>query len=264
MRNRFAATCIIFSALWAAACGPGPATVSQLSLRLDGRGPVLLADGNDYLPADAFLKEQRASSPELSDFVERHGEPTAISLERKLYRASRLSLFYPSENKRYVFSRWSSDWGLVGPEPIDSEDRASLDAQMAQAGQTVGKQASAISPQRAERVPAAPVTANEPPRIAQAPLGHQELRGRLKAPQEAQEARLQRLPNGDYRHRVTFRGETLKLLAEWYTEDAKNAAALAKASQRALTAPLRVGDEITIPRRLMRNVQALPEAGVGS
>lgn len=261
MRIRFAATCIIFSLFWAAACGPGPATVSQLSLRLDGRGPVLLADGNDYLPADAFLKEQRASSPELGDFVDRHGEPAAISLERKLYRASRLSLFYPSENKRYVFSRWGSDWGLVGPEPIDSEDRASLDAQMAQAPR---KQATAVSAQRAERVTAASVSASEPAQLAQAPLGHQELRGRLKAPQEAKEARLQRLPNGDYRHRVTFRGESLKLLAEWYTEDAKNAAALAKASHRSPSAPLRVGDEITVPRRLMRNVQALPEAGVAS
>lgn len=71
-----------------------------------------------------------------------------------------------------------------------------------------------------------------------------------------------RLPNGDYRHRVTFRGETLRLLADWYTEDPKNVSAIASANRRSPTSPLQLGEEITIPKRLMRNVQALPEAAV--
>lgn len=244
-------------------CGPGPATVSQLYVRLDGRGPVLLGDGNDNLPADALLKEQRASSPTLSDFVASHGEPAALSVERRLYRPTQLALYYPNENRRFVFTRWSADWELAGPEKIQSEDRESLAAQLAQAGGELGAAPKAVS----EAVPVRRAElANEPmstqASLARAPLGEQELRGRLKPPQEAQEARLVRLPNGDYRHRVTFEGETLRLLADWYTEDAKNAGALASASRRAPTTPLRIGDEVTIPKRLMRNVQALPEAAV--
>jgi hypothetical protein len=244
------------------ACGPGPITVSQLQMRLDDRGPVVLGDGNDDLPADAFLKEQRAESATLSDFIAKHGEPSAVSLDNRFLRSARLALYYPSENKRYLFTRWSSDWDLAGTEKIQANERDAIASQLAQEGGSISAPETSALPRGAE-------LASEPialPPVAtartSASSGEQELRGRLKPPQAAEEARLVRLPNGDYRHRVTFRGETLRLLADWYTEDPKNVSAIASANRRSPTSPLQLGDEITIPKRLMRNVQALPEAAV--
>ena len=244
------------------ACGPGPITVSQLQMRLDDRGPVVLGDGNADLPADAFLQQQRAESATLSDFIAKHGEPSAISLDNRFLRSARLVLYYPSENKRYLFTRWSSDWDPAGAEKIQANERDAITSQMAQAGISISASETAVPARRTELASepaAAPPAASA--RASTAP-GEQELRGRLKPPQAAEEARLVRLPNGDYRHRVTFRGETLRLLADWYTEDPKNVSAIASANRRSPTSPLRLGEEITIPKRLMRNVQALPEAAV--
>lgn len=246
----------------ALACGPGPITVSQLQMRLDDRGPVVLGEGNEDLPADAFLKQQRAESATLSDFIAKHGEPSAISLDNRFLRSARLALYYPSENKRYLFTRWSSDWDPAGAEKIQANERDTITSQLAQAGLSISAPETTVPVDRTElaSMPVAlpPVAAA---RTTESP-GEQELRGRLKPPQAAEEARLVRLPNGDYRHRVTFRGETLRLIADWYTEDPRNLSAIASANRRSTTTPLRLGDEITIPKRLMRNVQALPEAAV--
>lgn len=248
--------CLSLSLAWLLGCGPGPMMVSQSYARLDGRGPVLLGDGNEHMPADTFFQEQRAESSTISQFVTSHGEPAAISLDGRIFRSPRLVLYYPSENKGYLFRRGSSEWKAVGVQPIKAADREALDLQIAEAG---GRLASAEAP---AALPRAEVASASAPVAARVSPGEHELRGRLKAPQAAEEARLVRLPNGDYRHRVTFQGESLQLLAEWYTEDARNAAVLASANRRSPTTVLRIGDEITIPKRMMRNIQAMPEAAV--
>lgn len=87
-------------------------------------------------------------------------------------------------------------------------------------------------------------------------------RGRLKPPTQAEVADLSKTSSGDYVHRVSFVGETLFTIAEWYTDDGANARALQAASKRAARQPLRIGDRIVIPRRLMMNTSPLPEAVV--
>ena len=233
-------------------CVEGPATISPLYDRLSGRGPIVLGDDNPYLPANAFFQEQLKGSDVLARFVQHNGEPTAVSLERKLYRKTRLGLYYADTGKLCLFARGMNDWELEKTGQISAQDRQSLSVQLAQSGRL----AQALQYQDGSSAVAAPV--NDTAFVGSGA----ELRGHLKPPQSAAEARLTRLPNGNYQHRVTFAGETLPVIADWYTEDPGNASALARASGRSVAGPLTIGDTITIPQRLMRNVQPLPEAAI--
>jgi hypothetical protein len=233
-------------------CVEGPTTISPLYDRLSGRGPIVLGDDNPYLPANAFFQEQLKGSDVLGRFVQHNGEPTAMSLERKLYRKTRLGLYYADAGTLCLFARGMEDWQLEKTEQMSAQDRQSLSMQLAQSGRL----AQALRYQDGTSGMAAPSG-------DAAFMGSgAELRGHLRPPQSAAEARLTRLPNGNYQHRVTFAGETLRVIAEWYTEEPGEASALAIASGRSVATPLQIGDTVTIPKRLMRNVHPLPEAAI--
>jgi hypothetical protein len=63
--------------------------------------------------------------------------------------------------------------------------------------------------------------------------------------------------NGSLVHTVTFPGENLSVVALWYTGGASNVGAIAKASGVKAAAPLKLGDNIVIPARLLRTRQGL-------
>lgn len=212
-----------------------------------GRGPIVLDDANPDLPAHAFLNEQRKESPELSRFIQEHGQPTAVSVERKLYRKTRLGLYYPEMGLVFFFTRGMRDWSEEVGQPLTAQDLQRVSSQLEESGL-------ALPSPKAVRSPSAQSDIS--------PSGEEQLKGHLKPPTSAGEARLVRLPSGDYRHEVTFPGETLKLLAEWYCKSSGEAKALAVANGIRPEASLTRGDFVTIPRRLMRNAQPLPEAAL--
>lgn len=228
-------------------CISGPPIVSPLYQRMAGRGPIVLDDTNPDLPAQAFLSEQREESPELTRFIQEHGNPTAVSVERKLYRKTRLGLYYPETGLVFFFTRGMRDWIEEVEQPITAQDLQRVSSQLEESGLSLPS----------------PKAVRSPGTQSDASLsGGEQLKGHLKPPTSAGEARLARLPNGDYRHEVTFPGETLKLLAEWYCENSGDAKALAAVNGMRPDTSLTRGEGVTIPKRLMRNTQPLPEAAL--
>jgi hypothetical protein len=69
-------------------------------------------------------------------------------------------------------------------------------------------------------------------------------------------------PEGDIVHYVTFEGESLSLIARWYTYERTNVDRLARINN--LTSPdrLQVGDTIIIPKYLAKNKVRLTEEGL--
>ena len=63
-------------------------------------------------------------------------------------------------------------------------------------------------------------------------------------------------------HYVTFSGETLSILARWYTGDRSNAGKIARINRIADPDKLSTGDTIIIPAYLLRNKNRLTESGV--
>jgi hypothetical protein len=59
-------------------------------------------------------------------------------------------------------------------------------------------------------------------------------------------------------HKVRWPGETLSIIAEWYTGDIENWRALAKANRKLDPGHIKIGTKIRIPRKLLRTSKPLP------
>lgn len=61
-----------------------------------------------------------------------------------------------------------------------------------------------------------------------------------------------------FTHTVRWKGETLSLIAEWYTGSWRNWRALAKANTKLNPKSMRIGDAIVIPEKLLKNKEPMP------
>jgi nucleoid-associated protein YgaU len=64
---------------------------------------------------------------------------------------------------------------------------------------------------------------------------------------------------GYYEHRVRWEGETLSLIAKWYTGDPDNWRALAKFNPKLNPNRIKVGDRICVPKSLLQTREPLPQ-----
>ena len=60
-------------------------------------------------------------------------------------------------------------------------------------------------------------------------------------------------PRGDVVHHVTYPGETLSMIARWYTHDRANAGRLARINHLNNPDRLQIGDKIIVPSYLLKN-----------
>ena len=65
---------------------------------------------------------------------------------------------------------------------------------------------------------------------------------------------------GEYYHKVKYAGETLSLIAKWYTGDIENWRALTRANPKLDPDRIIVGDKIRIPHKLLHNDKAMPRS----
>jgi len=63
-------------------------------------------------------------------------------------------------------------------------------------------------------------------------------------------------------HRVKYSGETLAIIAKWYTGDVENWQALTKANPKLDPKRINVGDKIRIPRKLLNTKRPMPRSFV--
>ena len=61
-----------------------------------------------------------------------------------------------------------------------------------------------------------------------------------------------------YHHKVRWPGETLSIIAEWYTGDIENWRALAKANRKLDLENIRIGTRIRIPQKLLHTSKPMP------
>ncbi len=69
-------------------------------------------------------------------------------------------------------------------------------------------------------------------------------------------------PQGDLVHYVTYSGETLSMIARWYTYDRANADKLARINSLKNPHVLSIGDMVVIPSYLLKNKSRMSEAAV--
>ncbi len=69
--------------------------------------------------------------------------------------------------------------------------------------------------------------------------------------------------SGDIIHRVTFPGETLEAITAWYTGDPANAERLARINGLDAATALRAGQNVRVPRYLLRTSKPMPRSEIG-
>lgn len=224
---------------------------------LQGQGPVLIVPNDESVVSTKFFRDKWGHSDSIKHLVARQGVPTAISVEREFLAPSRLKLFYPEQGIVYILDYLNDNWMISGSEPLSGAD-----LQVLQVRQRSNTRPAVFKPSRdiytlTPRLQ--PLPSNPPQEVTLAhPMG--DLRGRLKAPAVARVANLEVGGDGSYRHTVSFQGEDLTLLADWYLGNPESAQYLAKINHIDPATPLAIGQQIVLPAGTIANSDPLPEA----
>lgn len=263
-------------ALLAACSSLSLSPVDSLVQRLADRGPVPVTKDNPFLAGNLFLDRERERSPELKGFLERRGTPAALEISESFFAPLQVQLYYPAEKEQYTLEPLDSTWAIRGPARLDQEAATAL-SKLSLSEDASSKKSPTERPRlaptplgRSQKIkdepatglgfksPAIESTAAAPaPRFADAASEERAELESLVRSLGKQEAEIS--PKGDLVHYVTFPGETLPLIARWYTFDRSNGSRLARMNQLANPDHLAIGDVIVIPSYLLKNRYRLTE-----
>ena len=263
--------------------------------RLQNRGPVALSSDNPYLAANLLLAREMEQSVELRGFVEHRGAPNALEVEKPRFGHLQMHLYYPESREFYSVEEVQKIWIIRGPLTIPREKMKSVSTITRNVAGEPSLTVRNISPgpfesysekardffgepKQAEALVAKEIYARE-----RASMEHNQtsnLTFRHNRPEESLEAREQTLthtiellreqsphpaeitPKGDLVHYVTYAGETLSMIARWFTDERANVGRLARINKLQNPNELSIGDEVIIPSYLVKNKSRLTEEAV--
>ena len=240
---------IVLSTSSCAAKTPG----SYIRDDLANQGPVALSKDNPYVAANLLLSREAENSEFVRGFIKFRGTPDAIEVKKKLLKPSRIYLFYLDKAEAYLLSQKDQEWIIRGPERVPESILSRLN--LIVSGGPTGELAQPTKIDPPPTLFGEEVTAPEP-RLAPAPL--------LSSPSSLPPARSTRelTDSGDITHNVSYPGETLRMIASWYTGSAENTKRIARIN--GITTPdlLVIGQTVRIPRYLLKRSDILPQSEV--
>lgn len=214
---------------------------------LAGKGPFVISEKESYLAGYQLLDNERRKRSQLHALIAQKGFPATLQVLPPIEGQWPLILRYTTPAETYEVTFHNQETVIIGPgEPsshallgTSSDARASL----------------RISPIPRNSQKERPRTNNE--RLRSDYSDRNALLTRLvtSAPQHNAE----RTPHGDLVHYVTYEGETLSLIARWYTLDASNVARITRTNSLPHPDHLEIGDEIIIPSYLIKNGKLLEQ-----
>jgi hypothetical protein len=239
----------------------------------------VLSTDNPYASPNLFLSK-RLDSPHIRGFIDYQGIPPALAVEDGWFSPLKVTLYYPS--KQYLLIEMQDGWLIQGPKPLLPDEEPIL-RKLTDGVQTAPKilgindpaavsaQVPTSEPLRAEITPI--------PRLPQVSSASKAEKHKLPAPRgalrtgtlvhqnqslaaaiaaaDAPTAEL--TPQGDVVHYVTHGGETLSIIARWYTGDISNTGKLTRINQITDPGNLNIGDVVLIPAYLVKNKKCLSE-----
>lgn len=258
---------------------------NYLRNEIANQGPVPLSRDNPYVIPNLFLSKEIQLSPLMGGFIRHRGVPDAVEVRKRWTRAYRLYFFYLEQREAYLFEEAGDSWLIRGPEAIPAE----LMIEFSNLRVLVGEPALAKETVQPEKmILAGPVDKPQasPPQITQKevllnpspdsayPLPGQPLQGALppnnknkiaeSTPRKKTTAssNLTVSSSGDVIHRVSYHGETLRIIASWFTDSADNADRIARINGINDPNVLRLDQSIRIPGYLLKKTDALPKEEV--
>lgn len=241
---------------------------------LSNRGPVSLSDENPYIASNVLLAQEIEQSNTLKGFIEHQGKPDAIQIEKGIFRPTVMYFYYANSKEAYILRRnkdQENEWLIVGPTGLPEE----LARRIKPAQHTPPLVNSRARPSTSEQYYQNQQKNYPEEREIQVIYEEPADIGRPQQVQEPIEQELdpaafsrvtnQRVidaPSGDIIHKVSYTGETLRLIAEWYTGDVQNAGRLSKINSLNDANMLHLNQVIRIPRYLIKNRQPMPLSAV--
>lgn len=258
-------------------------TNSELYLRseLANQGPMALSGKNPYMATNLFVAKEMKHSEVFRGFVHYRGTPDAVEVRQSYLKPLRVYLFYLSESEAFMLEEGSQDWLIRGPDKIPQQLMASFFNM-----QTPGQQAplaiendgmDRISQGEGEPLPPAveppPVEVRSlrkvPPRSSSTkvtppvlPKEPPVVREKVEVEEEAPKTAVKESSSGDLIHKVTFEGESLQVIAKWYTGDVNNTGRVARINGIEKPDLLQIDQTIRIPRYLLKSSKPLTQAEV--
>lgn len=264
---------------------------------LANQGPLAVDPKNPYVATNILLEKEAEQSATVKGFLKLTGRPDVIEVKKKMLEPYKIYLFYLGENVAYRWDEGREDWIIKGPEEIPSEVRESLrrlemhPRKIASAKETILenkddlKKAKPLVAEEKEKkpksqleelivaeqahsrinrnIPIKPLRKEEPPssgekelQIVEEPIDSTQSVPPLDTKQGPTVA--SETPSGDIVHRVSVPGETLRIIATWYTGDFQNAGRLARINSLKNPNQLSLGQAIRIPRYLLVRTAPLP------
>jgi hypothetical protein len=260
------------------ACTPATQHNGALLNRMKDRGIVALSEDNPYLVANTFLANEAARSPELHGFLETRGAPWAMKVEKEMFDLPRLTFFYPPQEEHYLLEEEEGSWIIEGPFRTDDDELRDLKIateRMTHSPKLAGVElprahATPVAPtptptlpviERPVSVPATatPTVAPDAPEVQQLSPAEARYQSVITKLEATIESNAELTPKGDVVHYVTFPGETLSMIARWYTHDRENVGRIARINAQKNPDVLAVGDTVIVPSYLLKNRKRFTE-----
>ena len=244
-------------ALLSLGCATSVRLSDPLVQRLSNRGPVALSPENPFLAANLLVSREMERSAEVKGFVEHKGGPRALEVVKDSLSPLILYFYYPESREVFTLEEMEQSWLITGPAPITQDKMrrvAALTRDFEGEPKLESPSGEPPPPSPTMAVTVAPVT----PTVA-AILPGNELQQIIDSESAAQ---AEITPKGDLVHYVGFSGETLSLIARWYTGDRNNAARIARINELKKPGELAIGDQIVIPSYILKNNKRLTESAL--
>lgn len=245
---------------------------------LSGKGPVQITPENPFVAPVQYLTREMQKSKDLSGFIELKGYPKFIEISSSTFGAVSMKFLYGS-GERYELelssaSESSASWIINGPfqgfpspiittvqekfsaKPLTEPIKEKIPVLKTTATATRAPTTNPTIAPTSTPTPAMPVVTFTPAvEPALSPSNEFTSPSKISTPSEEAEI----TPRGDLVHYVTMQGETLSILARWYTKDRENAGKLSRLNRLKNPNVLTIGDTIVIPSYMVKNKQRLSE-----
>ncbi len=233
--------------------------ISVVESRLNGRGPVYVSPDNPFLAANQFLKSESERSFILAGLLKLRGNPQRLEYTHNLWENPRLVLYYDKSRDTLEATKVNDTWIVEQPGAAAVPTVAKSEAMNA-----TPSKGDVRNDRKVEPVNFNPVE-NPPNSTAKSsPVG---FRSEQQAPPKGPALSAvvtvcrslealpsaERSPGGDLIHYIVDDRETVSLIAEWYTGETAPAEALLRLNKLSPKQPLTVGDQIVIPKYLVKN-----------
>jgi hypothetical protein len=257
-------------------------TNSELYLRdeLANRGPQALSPTNPFLSTNLFIAKEMKNSEVFRGFIRYKGTPDAVEVRKSYFKPIRVYLFYLSDGEAFLLEQASDDWLVRGPDKIPAQlmsaffnmTPAGPNAPLALDGEgpvfAAGEATSPVRPAYVDPAPEVKSLRKVPTRDEVIAQNTKPKRPPVKAERTATATieedlgTVKESSSGDLIHRVTFNGETLRMIAKWYTGDINNTGRIARINGIERPDVLTIDQSIRIPRYLLKTTRPLPQSEV--